>query len=202
MLVSVLEANGYPSTLSSIVWGGGDVGGKFVSDKRVDLVSFTGSEARRRLVGMEVAGRFGKSLLELWGNNAAIVLPDANLRLTLRTMHFSDLGTSGPRSGFASTIGRTGDPLDPATLIGPLHSQDAAEKFQVTAYFRRALANLAIMKPKGAVTDFKKVCPIFLSLTVAFADSQAPAPPKFLQLDEQRIGEGATRRDPKALAAP
>ncbi|KAL8276544.1 hypothetical protein RQP46_011034 [Phenoliferia psychrophenolica] len=153
ILVSVLEANGYPGALSSLVCGGGDVGGKIVSDKRVDLVSFTGSEARGRLVGMEVAGRFGKSLLELGGNNAAIVLPDANLPLALRTILFSALGTSGQRctstrrlfvhssisesflaslaAGYASTFSRTGDPLDPATLIGPLHNQDAVEKFQV-----------------------------------------------------------------------
>ena len=72
ILVPVLEANGYSGALSSLVCGGGDVGGKIVSDKRVDLVSFTGSEARGRLVGMEVAGRFGKSLLELGGNNASL----------------------------------------------------------------------------------------------------------------------------------
>lgn len=65
LLVDVLEANGMPGSLSSLVCGGGDVGGKLVGDKRVDLVSFTGSEARGRLVGMEVAGRFGKSLLEV-----------------------------------------------------------------------------------------------------------------------------------------
>lgn len=82
---------------------------------------------------------------------AAIVLPDANLPLALRTILFSALGTSGQRctstrrlflhssiaksfldslaSGYASTFSRMGDPLDPATLIGPLHNADAVQKF-------------------------------------------------------------------------
>ncbi|KAM0755055.1 succinate-semialdehyde dehydrogenase [Meredithblackwellia eburnea MCA 4105] len=152
IIVDVLEANKYPGALSGLLCGGGEVGGKIVEDKRVDLVSFTGSEARGRDVGMAVAGRFGKSLLELGGNNAAIVLPDANLELALRTILFSALGTAGQRctttrrlflhksisesflqslaSAYSSTFSRVGNPLDSNTLIGPLHNKDAVKRFE------------------------------------------------------------------------
>lgn len=60
-----------PGALSSLLSGGGDVGSALVNDKRVDLLSFTGSEARGREVGMAVAGRFGQSILELGGNNVS-----------------------------------------------------------------------------------------------------------------------------------
>lgn len=58
-----------PGAISSLLCGGGNIGAGLVRDRRVDLLSFTGSEERGRSVGMEVAGRFGQSLLELGGNN-------------------------------------------------------------------------------------------------------------------------------------
>lgn len=73
IIQSVLEANKLDAALSALVCGGGEVGDALVSDKRVDLLSFTGSEARGREVGMKVAGRFGKSLLELGGNNVRLI---------------------------------------------------------------------------------------------------------------------------------
>lgn len=69
IITSVLERHNLPGALSSLVCGATEAGQTLVSDKGVDLLSFTGSEATGRKVGMEVAGRFGKSILELGGNN-------------------------------------------------------------------------------------------------------------------------------------
>lgn len=71
IIQDVLARNKLDGALSSLLCGGGDVGEALVTDKRVDLVSFTGSEARGREVSMKVAGRFGQSLLELGGNNVS-----------------------------------------------------------------------------------------------------------------------------------
>lgn len=153
ILQSVLEANKLPGALAALVCGGGETGDALVSDKRVDLLSFTGSEARGREVSMKVAGRFGQSLLELGGNNAAIVLPNANLPLALQAITFAALGTAGQRCTstrrvflqesiaphFISSLveayksitpARMGDPLASGTLVGPLHSQDAVKRFE------------------------------------------------------------------------
>jgi aldehyde dehydrogenase family 7 protein A1 len=71
---SVLEQEGYPGALAALVCGGTSVGETIVGDKRVDMVSFTGSEQVGREVGMKVQSRFGKSLLELGGNNVRPLL--------------------------------------------------------------------------------------------------------------------------------
>jgi acyl-CoA reductase-like NAD-dependent aldehyde dehydrogenase len=115
-----------------------------IKDKRVPLVSFTGSTKTGRHVSSTVAGRFGRSILELGGNNASIVMPDADLDLAFKGSLFAAVGTCGQRctslrrlmvhdsvfDTFAQkmvkaykTI-RIGDPLDPQTLIGPLHTKE------------------------------------------------------------------------------
>lgn len=152
ILQSVLEANKLPAALAALVCGGGEAGDALVSDKRVDLLSFTGSEARGRDVSMKVASRFGQSLLELGGNNSAIVLPDANLPLALQAITFAALGTAGQRCTTTRRVflhesiaphfitslveayksvspSRIGDPLESGTLVGPLHTQDAVKRF-------------------------------------------------------------------------
>ncbi|GAA6019295.1 hypothetical protein JCM11491_001307 [Sporobolomyces phaffii] len=152
IIQDVLAANKLDGALSSLLCGGGDVGEALVTDKRVDLLSFTGSEARGREVGMKVAGRFGQSLLELGGNNAAIVMPDANLQLALRAITFAALGTAGQRctttrrlflhssiasdftksltDAYKSVSARMGHPLDPNTLVGPVHSPETVRRFE------------------------------------------------------------------------
>ncbi|GAA5979536.1 hypothetical protein JCM5350_004926 [Sporobolomyces pararoseus] len=152
IIQEVLAANKLDGALSSLLCGGGDVGEALVTDKRVDLLSFTGSEARGREVSMKVAGRFGQSLLELGGNNASIVMPDANMQLALQAITFSALGTAGQRctttrrlflhssiaphfisslvDAYKSVSKRTGHPLDPNTLVGPVHSADSVKRFE------------------------------------------------------------------------
>ncbi|GAA6034396.1 hypothetical protein JCM8097_002704 [Rhodosporidiobolus ruineniae] len=153
IIQDVLEKNGLDAALSALTCGGAEPGQALVNNKHVDLLSFTGSEARGREVSMQVAGRFGKSLLELGGNNASIVLPDANMALAVRAVTFSALGTAGQRctttrrlflhssiadsflasltSAYKSiTANKMGDPLEPGVLIGPLHSKHSVEAYK------------------------------------------------------------------------
>ncbi|MFD1702273.1 aldehyde dehydrogenase family protein [Methylopila henanensis] len=136
---------GAPEGLSSVVLGGRELGEQLVDDARVALVSATGSTAMGRAVGPRVASRFGRSLLELGGNNAAIVRPSADLDLTLRAVAFSAMGTAGqrcttlrrlfvhgevydnllPRLRQAYASVAIGDPREQGVLVGPLIDGDA-----------------------------------------------------------------------------
>jgi aldehyde dehydrogenase (NAD+) len=134
-----------PDGLIQCVQGGRDVGDALVRDPRIALVSATGSTAMGRKVGPIVAERFGRVLLELGGNNAAIVAPSADLSLAERGILFSAVGTAGQRCttlrrlivhesiadelvgrlrGLFAAV-RIGDPRDPDTLIGPLIDEAA-----------------------------------------------------------------------------
>ncbi|KZT54483.1 putative aldehyde dehydrogenase family 7 member A1 [Calocera cornea HHB12733] len=151
IVAEVLEKNGIDGAIASLVCGGVEVGETLVSDKGVDLVSFTGSERAGQIVGTKVQQRFGKVLLELGGNNCAIVTPSANLDLALRTLLFSAAGTAGQRctttrrlflhrsieskflpafiKAYENLQNRVGDPLEASTLIGPLHTPAAKDAF-------------------------------------------------------------------------
>jgi aldehyde dehydrogenase family 7 protein A1 len=96
IIQTVLKDNGLEG-VCGLVCGGSDVGEEMTKDKRVDLVSFTGSTSVGRKVGLEVQKRFAKVLLELGGNNATIVLEDADLDLALRSVLFAAVGTAGQR---------------------------------------------------------------------------------------------------------
>jgi aldehyde dehydrogenase (NAD+) len=139
-----------PSGLLQVVQGGREVGEALVDDPRIALLSATGSTAMGRAVGPRVARRFGRSLLELGGNNATIVTPSADLRLAERAILFSAAGTAGQRCTSLrrlivhDSIGDTlvdrlrdlfarvpvGDPRDPGTLVGPLIDEAAFEGMQ------------------------------------------------------------------------
>ncbi|OCH94598.1 NAD-aldehyde dehydrogenase [Obba rivulosa] len=142
---SVLERNSIPGAVAALVTGGKDVGESIVESQDVDMVSFTGSEHVGRIVGRTVQSRFGKVLLELGGNNASIIMPDADLALAVPAVFFGAVGTAGQRctstrrlylhrtvaAAFLSRLQslyaavRPGDPLAPATLLGPLHTRAA-----------------------------------------------------------------------------
>jgi aldehyde dehydrogenase (NAD+) len=134
-----------PDGLVQLVQGERDIGEKLVDDPRIALVSATGSTAMGREVGERVARRFGKLLLELGGNNAAIVCPSADLELAARAILFSAVGTAGQRctslrrlivhesvanelvQGLKKTFAqvKVGDPRQPDTLVGPLIDEGA-----------------------------------------------------------------------------
>jgi aldehyde dehydrogenase family 7 protein A1 len=150
ILASVLERNNLPGALCSLVTGGADVGEALSKSSLVDLVSFTGSTAIGRKVGLDVQERFGKVLLELGGNNAIIVLPDADIDLAVRSVLFAAVGTAGQRctttrrliiheSIYDQVIEKLikaysqvkiGDPLEKNVLCGPLHTKAAVENFK------------------------------------------------------------------------
>jgi len=136
-----------PDGLVQLVQGGRDIGEALVDDPRIALVSATGSTAMGRSVGPRVAGRFGRALLELGGNNAMIVAPSADLELASRAILFSAAGTAGQRCTTLrrlivhESIGdelvsrlralfaqaKVGDPREPGTLIGPLIDEAALD---------------------------------------------------------------------------
>jgi aldehyde dehydrogenase (NAD+) len=134
-----------PPNLSQLVLGGADVGAQLVNHPLIALVSATGSTRMGRIVGTRVAERFGRSLLELGGNNATIVAPSADLTLALQACAFGFMGTTGQRctslrrlfihrsihdafvERLRSVAGAIaiGDPRDPAQLVGPLIDEAA-----------------------------------------------------------------------------
>ena len=122
-----------PEGLAQLVIGGRELGESLVDDPRVALVSATGSTAMGRAVGPRVAARFGRSLLELGGNNAAIIAPSADLDLALRGVAFAAMGTAGQR----------------CTTLRRLFVHDAIQD-DFTARLRSAYASVSIGDPRGA----------------------------------------------------
>lgn len=96
IVADVFERNNLPS-VANLCQGGVDIGKAMAKDERVNLLSFTGSTAVGRDVGVEVQKRFGKSLLELGGNNALIINEDANFENALDAAFFGCIGTAGQR---------------------------------------------------------------------------------------------------------
>jgi len=145
-----LDAGGYPPIFLSFMEHGHELAERFVEDRRVDLLSFTGSCAVGREVGARVAARMGRSLLELGGNNAIILDQTADLKLAVPGIVFGAVGTAGQRCTTTRRLFvheaiieevthtlvnayqqvRVGDPLDPATLMGPLTDERAVERFE------------------------------------------------------------------------
>ncbi len=138
-----------PDGLAAVLIGGRAVGEALTDNPLVALVSATGSTAMGRGVGPRVAARFGRCLLELGGNNAAIVCPTADLELTTRAVAFAAMGTAGQRCttlrrlivqegvydrlipGLKRAYGsvRVGDPLA-GNLVGPLIDREALDRMQ------------------------------------------------------------------------
>jgi aldehyde dehydrogenase (NAD+) len=134
------EGGSAPEGLAAVLFGGRDIGEVLVDHAKVALVSATGSTAMGRAVGPRLAKRFARAILELGGNNAAIVAPTADLDLTLRGVAFAAMGTAGQRcttlrrlfvheSVYDSFVPRlkrayvsvtVGNPLESGTLVGPL----------------------------------------------------------------------------------
>ena len=140
---------GAPQALSQVVLGGSAVGEVLVDDPRVPLVSATGSTRMGKEVAPRVAARLGRCLLELGGNNAAIIAPSADLDLAVRGIVFSAVGTAGQRctslrrvivhesvrdelvDRLSKAYGTLsiGSPLEASTLVGPLVDESATRGF-------------------------------------------------------------------------
>ncbi|OBC01792.1 aldehyde dehydrogenase [Mycobacterium sp. 852013-50091_SCH5140682] len=150
LLDRAIQDTGAPAGIHQLVQGGREVGGVLVDDPRVALVSATGSVRMGREIGPKVAARFGRSLLELGGNNAVIVTASADLDLAVRGIVFAAAGTAGQRctslrrliahrsvadeitARIADAYRRLpiGSPLQPTTLVGPLIHEGAFRAFE------------------------------------------------------------------------
>ena len=150
LIVDVLKENNVPEGVFSLITGDREVGEWMTSDKRVPLVSATGSIRMGKQVAQVVAGRLGRSLLELGGNNAIIITPNADLEMAIRAVVFGAVGTAGQRctstrriivhdSIFDQVKDRLvgiyknisiGNPLEAGTLVGPLIDTLAVDAMQ------------------------------------------------------------------------
>tara|TARA_B110000285_G_scaffold206970_1_gene245953 strand:- start:1710 stop:3263 length:1554 start_codon:yes stop_codon:yes gene_type:complete len=149
IIAEILKENNLPEGISSIINGDYTVGEMMTTDTRVPLVSATGSTRMGRIVGATVAQRFGKSLLELGGNNAIIITPTADLKVVVPGAIFGAVGTCGQRctstrrliihesvydkvkDAIVGAYGQLtiGNPLDEKNHIGPLIDHDSVNTY-------------------------------------------------------------------------
>ncbi|MCK7589342.1 aldehyde dehydrogenase family protein [Subsaxibacter sp. CAU 1640] len=145
----VFKANNLPEGISCLINGDYKVGAFMTRDARIPLVSATGSTRMGKIVAQEVAGRLGKSLLELGGNNAIIVTPDADVKMTVIGAVFGAVGTAGQRCTSTRRLIihesmydkvkdaivdaykqlKIGNPLDEKNHVGPLIDKDAVRMY-------------------------------------------------------------------------
>ncbi len=150
IIAEVLKENQMPEGISCLINGNYQVGEWLTKDTRVPLISATGSTRMGKIVAQTVAARLGKSLLELGGNNAIIVTPDADLKMTVIGAVFGAVGTAGQRctstrrliihesiydkvkDALITAYGqlRIGNPLEIANHVGPLIDTDAVAMYQ------------------------------------------------------------------------
>ncbi|SVA79755.1 uncharacterized protein METZ01_LOCUS132609 [marine metagenome] len=149
IIASVLKENNLPEGISCLINGDYKVGEFMTKDSRIPLISATGSTRMGKIVASEVGKRLGKSLLELGGNNAIIVTPDADIKMTVIGAVFGAVGTAGQRctstrrliihesifdsvkDALVSAYGqiKIGDPLDQNNHVGPLIDTDAVRMY-------------------------------------------------------------------------
>ena len=146
-----LQKAGFPDIFFLFNDAGTELASEFVDDKRIPLISFTGSTKVGRTVGERCARRMGRSLLELGGNNAIILDETADLKLAIPGIVFGAVGTAGQRctttrrlivhesvyddvlakliAAYKQVEKKIGDPTDPANLMGPLNSKDGVDAY-------------------------------------------------------------------------
>ena len=173
LLQTAREQGVDPDGLAALLLGSQSVGEALVSHPAVKLISATGSTAMGRAVGTACAAQFKRSLLELGGNNAAIVCPSANLELVVRAVAFAAAGTAGQRctslrrlivhrSVYAALVAAlvrgferlpVGNPLSDGTLVGPLIDERAFELMQLALVQARQAGAQVHFGAREAVGD-------------------------------------------------
>ncbi|HUH35212.1 MAG TPA: aldehyde dehydrogenase family protein [Moheibacter sp.] len=174
IMQEVLKENNLPEGISCIINGDYKVGEFITKDKRVPLISATGSTRMGKIVAQEVAARLGRSLLELGGNNAIIVTPDADVKMTVIGAVFGAVGTAGQRctstrrliiheniydqvkEAIVAAYGqlKIGDPLDVNNHVGPLIDKDAVQMYlnsleAITAQGGKILVEGGVLEGNG-----------------------------------------------------
>ncbi len=149
IVAEVFQENGVPEGVSNVIVGDKAIGERMANDTRIPLISATGSTRMGKSVGAAVGARLGRSLLELGGNNAILITPDADLNIAIRAAVFGAVGTAGQRctstrrliiqeniyepvkNKLAAAYGqlRIGNPLDEANHVGPLIDRFAVEQY-------------------------------------------------------------------------
>ena len=149
ILAKVLQENNMPEGISNLILGDAEIGNLMNNDNNVKLLSFTGSTKVGRIVSAAVASRFGRSILELGGNNAIIISKDADIDMSIIGAVFGAVGTAGQRctstrrliihediyevfkSKLVKAYGqlKIGNPLDQQNHVGPLIDQDAVRSY-------------------------------------------------------------------------
>ncbi|WP_417212896.1 aldehyde dehydrogenase family protein [Bizionia sp.] len=171
IIAGVLKDNNLPEGISCIINGDYKVGEMMTTDTRIPLISATGSTRMGRIVGVTVAERFGKSLLELGGNNAIIITPTADLKVVVPGAVFGAVGTAGQRCTSTrrliihesvydkvrdAIVGAykqltIGNPLDEKNHIGPLIDKDAVNAY--LSAIERAKAEGGTVLVEGGVVE-------------------------------------------------
>ena len=151
LIVEVLAKNNMPEGVSCLIHGGRAIGERMADDRRIGLVSATGSTRMGKAVAAAVAARLGKSILELGGNNAIIITGHADLNVALPAAVFGAVGTAGQRCTttrrlivhesvydvFKNRLVRAysqlriGDPLDEQNHVGPLIDREAVRNYEL-----------------------------------------------------------------------
>ena len=150
LMTEVLLDNNVHGGVATLCQGpGSSVGQTLIDDKRLNLISFTGSTAIGKGVASNVAGRFGRTILELGGNNAVVIMDDADLEVALPSVLFAAAGTAGQRcttlrrllvheaiyDKFVPALVKAyshikpGNPLVEGTLLGPIHNEGAVKEY-------------------------------------------------------------------------
>ena len=193
IISEVLKENHMPEGISCIITGGSEVGKWMAEDHRIALISATGSTQMGKDVAQRVGARLGKSLLELGGNNAIIVTPNADIDTAMRASVFGAVGTCGQRctstrrlivhndiyESFTSELKkaysqlRIGSPLDENNHMGPLIDTDAVGKYQQAII--KANDQGATWLVEGGVLEEKKIgSACYVKPAVAIIDHNAP----------------------------
>ena len=174
LIASVIKEQGLPEGISNLINGDYTVGEMMTTDKRIPLISATGSIRMGKIVAQKVAARLGKSLLELGGNNAIIVTPEADIKMTVIGAVFGAVGTAGQRCTSTRRLIihdsiydqvrdalkeaysqlRIGNPLDENNHVGPLIDKDAVQMYlkaleQVVSEGGQLLVKGEVMQGKG-----------------------------------------------------
>jgi aldehyde dehydrogenase (NAD+) len=150
IVIHIFKKNNVPEGVSCLVIGERDLGERVANDHRIPLISATGSTRMGKAVGAAVGARLGRSLLELGGNNAIIITPDANLNIAIPGCVFGAVGTAGQRCTTTRRLIihesiyeqlktklaaayeqlRIGNPLDETNHMGPLIDKDAVQSYK------------------------------------------------------------------------
>ena len=173
IIADILKQNNLPEGISCLVNGDYKVGEYMTKDKRIPLISATGSSRMGKIVASEVGARLGKSLLELGGNNAIIVTPDADVKMTVMGAVFGAVGTAGQRCTSTRRLIihediynevrdavvsaykqiKIGNPLDQSNHVGPLIDTDAVKMYLLALEkIKKQGGNIIV---KGGVLDGK-----------------------------------------------